>query len=217
MKSTAQTQRFGLQEVPVRVAPRPPKYGFFAAIPWALGSLGKGMKITLGYLLRPSTVVTQQYPENRDTLRMFERFRSRLTLPKDENGFHKCTACGLCQVACPNDSVKVIERKGEITGKREIDRLLWRLDSCTFCNACVQACPPKALAMSGEFESSVYDRRLLVYDLTPYAGPPATVLAKVEAADEQAKMMEARIPYGGPVPMNGTKMDGVPVLGDESQ
>lgn len=62
----------------------------------AVNSLRRGLNITLGYLIHPKTVVTQQYPENRAELKMFDRFRSQLIMQHDENGFHKCTACTYC-------------------------------------------------------------------------------------------------------------------------
>lgn len=41
-----------------------------------LGSLLKGMRITLGEFFTPKT--TEKYPENRATLKMFDRFPGRI-------------------------------------------------------------------------------------------------------------------------------------------
>ena len=49
-----------------------------ATIPAALGGLAKGMRLTLGYFLRPSKIVTRQYPENRATLKFPPRYRAML-------------------------------------------------------------------------------------------------------------------------------------------
>ena len=119
--------------------------GNAAAVPSALASLAKGMRLTLGYLVRPSKVVTRQYPENRATLKFPERYRAMLHLIYEESGYHRCTACRMCEKACPNKSIKILSKKGEISGKMELDRYIWRLDSCVFCNACVQSCPFDAL------------------------------------------------------------------------
>jgi NADH-quinone oxidoreductase subunit I len=175
-----------------------------STIPSALAGLAKGMLLTLGYLLHPSKIVTRQYPENRKTLKFPQRYRAMLHLIYEENGYHRCTACRICEKACPNCSIKILSRKSEISGKNELDRYIWRLDSCIFCNACVQSCPFNALEMGHEFENAVYDRRLLIFTLNRYAGPPASVLNKQENTEIRRKMTEPRDRYGGPVPLNGT-------------
>jgi hypothetical protein len=63
--------------------------------------------------------------------------------------------------------------------------------------------------MSHEFENAVYDRRLLVYTLNRYAGPPASVLLKEADPQARQRMMEPRDRYGGPVPMNGQGLPGL--------
>lgn len=63
--------------------------------------------------------VTEQYPENRKELKMFDRFRGTLNMPHNENNEHRCVACGLCQMACPNDTIKVTSETVETEdGKR---------------------------------------------------------------------------------------------------
>jgi NADH-quinone oxidoreductase subunit I len=177
-----------------------------ASIPAAAGGLVKGMRLTLGYFVRPARIVTQQYPENRATLKFPPRYRAMLSLIYDDQGYHRCTGCGLCAKACPNGSLKVMSRKGPVTGKNELDRYIWRMDSCTVCNACVQVCPFGALEMTHSFENAVYDRRLLIFSLNRYAGPPAGVLAAQTDPAVRQQMMEPRGRYEGPVPLNGTPM-----------
>jgi len=177
-----------------------------ATVPSALASLLKGMRLTAGYFVRPWKIVTQQYPENRATLKFPARYRAMLHLIYEDNGYHRCTACRLCEKACPNNSIKVLTQKGTVSGKIELDRYIWRLDSCVFCNACVQACPFDALEMGHQFENAVYDRRLLISTLNRYAGPPANVLLKQEDTAIRASMMQPRDRCGGPVPLNGVAM-----------
>jgi NADH-quinone oxidoreductase subunit I len=176
------------------LSPKDVQHGFIGGIFAGLLSLVQGMWVTLTYFLRPSTVVTRQYPENRDTLKMYDRFRALLEMPHDQDGYHNCTACGICETACPNASINVITGK-DAAGKKILKNYVWRLDACTFCNACVQACPFSALAMTGKFESAVYDRRLLTYSLNRYSGPPANALKKVADLEERKKMMEPCLPY----------------------
>jgi len=186
------------------------KRGWFLAN-WVSGfwSLLKGMKVTGHYFFRPSTVITQQYPENRATLKMFERFRGQLALIHDENQYHKCTGCQICQEACPNGSIVISTRANPVNGKKELDRYIWRMDSCTFCNSCVQVCPFGALKMENGFEHAVYDRRLFVYTLNHFAGPTIQQLGKVTDPEERKKMLDVRKRYEGDVPLAGVSIAGL--------
>ncbi len=183
---------------------------------YSILSLIKGMKITLEYLIRPSTVVTQQYPENRETLKMFESFRGQLRLTYDDNGYMRCNGCNFCELACPNASIVIKDRRNPVNNMLELDQFVWRLDSCTFCNACIQACPHEALEWSKDFEAAVYDRRLLVYGLNKYAGPPAIAIKRAEKKQENVETLKATVNprkrYEGKVPLAGVALPGVPAL-----
>ena len=132
------------------------------------GTLLTGMKITGKYFFRPWKHVTQQYPENRDTLKMFDRFRGEVIMPHNENNEHLCTGCGICELNCPNGTIEVIS-KTIITEdgkkKRAIDKHIYRLGMCTFCALCVKTCPSNALAFSQKFEHAVFNRALLIKTL----------------------------------------------------
>lgn len=132
-----------------------------------IGNLLLGMKITMINFLRPK--VTEQYPENRNTLKMFDRFRGRLYMPHNEKNEHKCTACGLCQMNCPNGTITIISKNitDEATGKTKkvLDKYQYDIGSCIFCDLCVQACPQGAIEWSGDFEHSVFTRTKLVQQL----------------------------------------------------
>jgi NADH-quinone oxidoreductase subunit I len=177
----------------------------------------RGLLTTFSYFRRPSTVVTQQYPENRETLEMFDRYRGRLELIHDEEGQHACTGCQICDRLCPNGSIIVTkDKKNEATGKPALDQFIWRQDTCTFCNICVLVCPFDALEMTGDFESSVYDRRLLVFNLNEYAGPTADQLEKLDDPELAKAQMRPMEKYQGPIPMCGAEMDGIPKLDVEN-
>jgi NADH-quinone oxidoreductase subunit I len=123
-----------------------------------------GMKVTAKYFFTPWKHVTQQYPENRKTLKIAERFRGEVIMPHNENNEHKCTGCGICEINCPNGSIEVITKSLILEDgkkKRAIDQHIYHLGMCTFCNLCVKACPTGAIVMGQNFEHAVWDRSTL--------------------------------------------------------
>ena len=121
--------------------------------PW---SLMCGLSVSLKYFFDPRRIVTEQYPENRKTLKMHERFRGRLEMIEDEEGNNRCTACGMCERACPNASINVLSTKN-IAGKKVLGRYVYHFASCTQCGLCVEACPFGAIRMNQDFEVATTD------------------------------------------------------------
>jgi len=217
--STEKSVQYGGLQSEAVEAPTIKRGNIISVTLFGLNSLWTGLKITMFYFLRPKTIVTQQYPENRETLKMPDRYRHNLRLKYDDMDLHNCTGCKICETHCPNASIIIESDKGDISKKVEVDSYIWRQDSCTFCNICVLVCPFDALEWTGNFESTVYDRRLLVYQLNKYAGPPTKVIGKMDdekKADQMKAISEkTRFKYvGANVPMNGTIMPGVSKLGD---
>ncbi len=137
---------------------------YFGEIFGGFITLIKGMMITGRYFFTPWKNVTQQYPENRATLKIADRFRGEVVMPHNENNEHKCTGCGLCELSCPNGTIEIISKTvvGEDGKKKKaIDKHIYHLGMCTFCNLCIRACPSNAIVMSQEFEHSVWDRAQL--------------------------------------------------------
>ena len=131
-----------------------------------LFSLLIGMKVTLREFFTKKT--TEQYPENRATLKMFDRFRGELVMPHDENNHHKCIACGICEMNCPNGTIKITsEFVTDETGKKKKVLIKYRYDlgSCMFCQLCVRACPHGAITFDQSFENAVFDRSKLIRKL----------------------------------------------------
>lgn len=132
----------------------------FSGVAKDVAALFQGMAITIRYFANPSKVVTRQYPENRATLRFPEAYRGRVEMPHDENGDHNCTACSMCEKACPNGSISVLPTRN-IAGKKVLGEYVYRLSSCTLCNLCVEACPFDAIRMGHGFEMAACSREAL--------------------------------------------------------
>ena len=134
----------------------------------ATKSLLKGMKRTGYYFVRPKEIITQQYPDNRPTLKMADRFRGEVIMPHDEANEHACTGCTACELACPNATIKIIT-KFDVTPegkkKKALDTFVYHLELCTMCGLCVEACPTAAITMGQNFEHSVFDRTKLLKTL----------------------------------------------------
>ena len=129
-----------------------------------VSSLLKGMRKTGYYFTHSKEIITEQYPDNRATLKLAERFKGEVIMPHDQNNEHTCTGCTACELACPNGTIKIItkfEMSPEGKKKKAIDSFIYRLEMCTLCNLCVAACPSDAIKMAPNFEHSVFDRSKL--------------------------------------------------------
>lgn len=131
-----------------------------------LKTLCVGLKTTMREFVTPK--ITEQYPENRDELKMFDRFRGSLVMPHNENNEHRCVACGLCQMACPNGTINVKSEMYETEDGKKKKRLVsyeYNLGSCMFCQLCLRACPHGAITFDQSFENAVFDRSKLIKKL----------------------------------------------------
>ena len=136
---------------------------YFSGLFGGVKSLCVGLKTTMREYFTKK--ITEQYPENRNELQMFDRFRGSLVMPHNENNEHKCVGCGLCQMACPNDTIKVeSEFYDDADGnkKKRLTRYEYNLGSCMFCQLCTRACPHGAITFDQSFENAVFDRARLV-------------------------------------------------------
>ena len=139
------------------------KYTYLGGLMHGISTLATGMKTSIKVYFRKK--VTEQYPENRKELKMFDRFRGTLNMPHNENNEHRCVACGLCQMACPNDTIKVTSETVETEdGKKKkiLATYEYDLGACMFCQLCVKMCPQQAIEFKPTFEHAVYTRGKLV-------------------------------------------------------
>ena len=168
---------------------------YFSSLGQGISSLLKGMQVTGKEFITPK--ITEKYPEDRNTVKVPERFRAILTLKYDEDGRHKCIACGMCERSCPNGTIHLTTKMVDTPDgkkKKKLDRYSYDLGSCTFCQLCVTNCPVpgKAIAFDNDFEQAVFTRDKLVKILNnrpevPDPEPTPEELAKIAAEKEAAE------------------------------
>lgn len=135
---------------------------YFGGVIAGIKTLLTGMDITMGEYVTPK--ITEQYPENRKTQHIAERHRGTLVMPHDENGKNKCTACTLCEKACPNGSIKIVSQMvttADGKKKKLLTDYQYDLGDCMFCQLCVNACNFGAIKFVKDFENAVFNRDAL--------------------------------------------------------
>ncbi len=122
-----------------------------------------------------------------------------MTLKYDDQGDHKCIACGTCERVCPNNTISLdIKTVDTWDGKKKkkLDKYIYDLGSCTFCQLCVTNCPTDALEFINDFEQAVYTRGKLVKKLNylpekEEPQPTPEQIAKMKA-EKEAKIAAAK-------------------------
>lgn len=166
---------------------------YFKGVGQGLKSLVQGMEVTGKEFVTPK--ITEQYPENRDTLQISDRFRAELTLIYDNEGRHKCIGCGICQMNCPNGTIQLTTKMVELPDgkkKRKLDKYFYDLGSCTFCMLCVTTCPQNALEFSNDFEQAVFTRDKLVKQLNYRPEPADDPAAPAKPAMDPEKLAQIK-------------------------
>lgn len=130
-----------------------------------LPNILKGMFITFLHIFKKKATIN--YPEQK---RPFSPvFRGLHILNRDEEGKERCTACGLCAVACPAEAISMeaaerkpdeehLYREEKYAARYEINML-----RCIFCGLCEEACPKDAIYLSETFAPANFTRQSFIY------------------------------------------------------
>lgn len=130
-----------------------------------LPAILSGVVITFKHLFKKAATV--RYPETKREISAI--WRGQHVLKRDDNGAERCTACGLCAVACPAEAITMVAaernngeenlyREEKYASTYEINML-----RCIFCGLCEEACPKEAIFLTDRIIETDYAREGFVF------------------------------------------------------
>jgi len=124
-----------------------------------------GMWITFKHIFRKKATV--KYPDQERP--RSDVYRGKHVLKRDDKGAERCTACGLCAVACPAEAITMVSAERQI-GEENLYReekyaAVYEINMlrCIFCGLCEEACPKEAIFLTPELVISNYERESFIY------------------------------------------------------
>ncbi len=145
-----------------------------------------GILITIRHFFRKSATI--RYPEKKREIS--DIWRGQHVLKRDDEGAERCTACGLCAVACPAEAITMVaaERKpGEEKLYREekyASTYEINMLRCIFCGLCEEACPKEAIFLTDRIIETDYTRKGFVFGKDKLVEP---VAERVDVTKRQTK------------------------------